>query len=79
MKFLHNIFFLFLIIHFVSACSQSSDKNIVQDNIKNPELYYFYAIGCGFCKRVDPIVDELIKEGHNILRLDVAETDNQGL
>ena len=46
---------------------------------KNPELYYFYSVGCGFCKRVDPIVDELIKEGHNILKLDTAEPDNQGL
>lgn len=38
--------------------------------------YYFYSVGCGFCKKVDPIVDELIKEGHNILKLDVAEGDN---
>ena len=44
MKFLHNIFFLFLIIHFVSACSQSSDKNIVQDNTENPEYYYTQAM-----------------------------------
>jgi len=46
---------------------------------KPKELYYFYSIGCGFCKKADPIVDELIKEGHNILRLDLAEPDNKGL
>ncbi len=46
---------------------------------KTQELYYFYSVGCGFCKRVDPIVDEFIKEGHNILKLDLAEPDNQGL
>ena len=46
---------------------------------KESTLYYFYSVGCGFCKKVDPIVDELNKEGHNILRLDLAESDNQGL
>ena len=44
-----------------------------------PVLYYFFTQGCGFCKKVDPIVDELIKEGHNILKLDLAEGDNQKL
>ena len=42
-------------------------------------LYYFYSVGCGFCKRVDPIVDELNKEGHDILRLDLADKDNATL
>ena len=31
------------------------------------KLYYFYTVGCGFCKKADPIVDELNKEGHNII------------
>ena len=44
MKFLYSIFLLFFIIHIISSCSQSSDKNIVQDNIKNPELYYSQAM-----------------------------------
>ena len=42
-------------------------------------LYYFYSVGCGFCKQVEPIVDELIGEGTEILKLDLAEKDNQGL
>ena len=46
---------------------------------KEPALYYFYSVGCGFCKKAEPIVDELNKEGHNILKLDLAEKDNQGL
>ena len=46
---------------------------------KESALYYFYSQGCGFCKKSEPIVDELIKEGHNILKLDLAEKDNQGL
>ena len=24
-------------------------------------LYYFYTVGCGFCKKAEPIVDELNK------------------
>mgnify|MGYP001243462649 FL=1 len=46
---------------------------------KESTLYYFYSVGCGFCKKADPIVDELIAEGHDILKLDMAEPDNQGL
>ena len=42
-------------------------------------LYYFYAVGCGFCKKVDPIVDSLIADGYKILKLDVADSNNQGL
>ena len=48
-------------------------------NKKESTLYYFYSVGCGFCKKVDPIVDELNSEGHEILKLDLAEPDNQGL
>ena len=51
--------------------------------VKNEEgtspWLYFYSVGCGFCKRVDPIVDELIKDGHDILKLDVSDPDNAGL
>ena len=54
-------------------------KNTKTEETKESSWYYFYSVGCGFCKRVDPIVDELIKEGHDILRLDVAEGDNQKL
>ena len=40
-------------------------------------LYYFYTVGCGFCKKAEPLVDELNKEGHNILKLDLAEKENK--
>ena len=46
---------------------------------KSRDLYYFYSVGCGFCKKAEPIVDELNKEGYNILKLDLSEPDNQGL
>ena len=54
-------------------------KEVKQEPPKESTLYYFYSVGCGFCKKADPIVDELIKEGHDILKLDLAEKDNQGL
>jgi len=42
-------------------------------------LYYFYSTGCGFCKKVDPIVEKLNKAGKDILLLDLNEPDNKGL
>jgi len=41
------------------------------------ELYYFYTVGCAYCKKVEPIVDELIEEGYNILKLDLEEPENK--
>lgn len=40
-------------------------------------LYYFYSVGCAFCKKAELIVDDLNKEGHNILKLDLAEKENK--
>ena len=45
--------------------------------VKPTELYYFYSVGCGWCKKTEPIVDELIAEGYPILKLDLADKDNQ--
>jgi len=46
---------------------------------KESTLYYFHSTGCGFCKQIDPIIEKLNKEGYDILSLDMAEKDNQGL
>jgi thiol-disulfide isomerase/thioredoxin len=63
--------------------AKSKDKKVKEEVKENSPtqstLYYFYTVGCGFCKKAEPIVDELIKEGHDILKLDLAEKDNQGL
>jgi len=40
---------------------------------KESTLYYFYSIGCAFCTKVEPIVDELNTEGYNIVKLDISE------
>ena len=44
---------------------------------KPTELYYFYSVGCGWCKKTEPLVDELINEGYPILKLDLADNDNR--
>ena len=59
--------------------SQVKEKNVEVVENEESTLYYFYSVGCGFCKKAEPIIDELIKEGHEILKLDVAEPDNNGL
>ena len=59
--------------------SQVKEKNTEVVEKKESTLYYFYSVGCGFCKKAEPIVDELIKEGHDILKLDLADPDNQAL
>ncbi len=71
--------------------SKKTDKDIKKSQVEevNPEAveddeadspwYYFYSQGCGWCKKTEPIVDELIKEGHDILKLDVSDPDNQAL
>ena len=44
MKLLYSIFLLFFIIHFIPACSQSSNINVEQDIIENPENIYSNAM-----------------------------------
>jgi len=46
---------------------------------KESTLYYFHSVGCAVCQQIDPIIEKLNKEGHDILRLDLVEEDNQGL
>ena len=47
---------------------------------KESTLYYFYSIGCGWCKKTEPIIDELNETGkYEILKLDLSEKDNQEL
>jgi len=59
--------------------SQVEEKNVEASEEEESTLYYFYAVGCGFCKKAEPIIDELIKEGHDILKLDTSVPDNNGL
>ena len=39
------------------------------------ELLYIMSNQCGWCKKANPIVDELVKDGHKITTLDVMNPD----
>ena len=56
---------------------QESTKDKSKKITKPEELYYFYSVGCGWCKKTEPIIDELNDEGYNILKLDLSEADNR--
>ena len=61
--------------------SKKDNLEVVEQKEEQSTFYYFYSQGCGFCKKSEPIVDELNKEGKypEILKLDLADKDNQGL
>ena len=61
------------------ATKKSKKSKKSKTTKKESTLYYFYSQGCGYCKRIEPIVDELNKDGYDILKLDLKEKDNQGL
>ena len=46
---------------------------------KESTLYFFYTTGCGWCNKAMPFIDELNKEGYEILKLDLADGDNRKL
>jgi thiol-disulfide isomerase/thioredoxin len=52
-------------------------KVVDTGKIELSPLYYFYSVGCGWCKKTEPIVDELNKEGHDILKLDLSDPENK--
>jgi len=51
----------------------------VKEQKKESTLYFFYTTGCGWCKKVIPLIDELNKDGYDILKLDLADGDNRKL
>ena len=60
------------------------NAEVMEENNQEDEessFYYFFSQGCGWCKKSEPIVDELNKEGKygEILKLDLADPDNQAL
>ena len=62
----------------VKESTQNTDTAVVEEEQSSP-WYVFCSQGYGFCKKAEPIIEELNKEGYNILKLDVAEGDNQKL
>ena len=44
---------------------------------KESTLYYFYSIGCAYCNKVEPIVDELNSKGYEIQKIDISDSQNR--
>ena len=61
----------------VEETAEESTEETTEEELS--PWYYFFSVGCGFCKKVEPIIEELNNEGHDILFLDMAEPDNQKL
>jgi len=62
--------------------SQVDEKNVeVVEEEETSPWYVFCSTGCGFCKKAEPVYEELNASGKypQILKLDLAEPDNQGL
>jgi|ETNvirnome_2_300_1030623.scaffolds.fasta_scaffold03860_5 thiol-disulfide isomerase/thioredoxin len=57
----------------------TTDETTDGDQEELSPWYVFCSTGCGFCKKAEPVIEELIEEGHDILILDMAEPDNQKL
>ena len=36
---------------------------------KESTFYFFYSVGCAFCKQMEPIIEEINKEGNKQLML----------
>ena len=58
---------------------KSKTKTTKKEEPTESSLYFFYTEGCGWCKKVMPHIDALNEEGHNILKLDLANGDNRKL
>jgi len=55
------------------------NTDVVEDDEADSPWYYFYSQGCGWCKKSEPVVDQLIADGHDILKLDLAVAENREL
>ena len=42
---------------------------------KKNDLLYIMNPNCGWCKKADPVVEELVKEGYNITTLDITNSE----
>ena len=58
--------------------SQVEEKNVEVVEEESP-WDYFYSVGCAYCKKLDPMIDELNNNGNEILKLDLSIVDNKHL
>ncbi len=57
-----------------SEGSVAPDTSAVDNGIAaNRRIYYFYALHCGPCKSMAPMVDQMREEFPNLIKVDVAK------
>ena len=61
--------------------TKAEPVDVVEEEEELSPWYVFCSQGCGFCKKAEPIYEELNASGKypEILKLDMAEPDNQKL
>ena len=52
----------------VTESTQNTEVGVLEEEEESSPWYVFCSTGCGFCKKAEPIVEELNKEGYNILK-----------
>jgi glutamine synthetase len=61
------------------GCGKNKDKGKDMSKKKSKpekhELLYIMNPKCGWCKKADPVVEELVKDGYDIITLDVNDPD----
>jgi|SaaInlV_165m_DNA_1040744.scaffolds.fasta_scaffold13827_2 glutamine synthetase len=53
---------------------EAKSKKTKSKTVKN-DLLYIMNPGCGWCTKADPVVEELIKEGYEITKLDITKPE----
>ncbi len=57
--------------------SADTKKTTSKKAATKQDLLYIMSPMCGWCKKADPVVEELIAEGHKITKLDVTNPEDQ--
>lgn len=58
-----------------TKAAATKKKTTSKKTAQKHDLLYIMSNSCGWCKKADPVVEELVKEGHKITTLDVMNPD----
>ena len=58
-----------------TAVKANTTKKTSKKTAQKHDLLYIMSNSCGWCKKANPVVEELVKDGHKITTLDVMNPD----
>ena len=58
-----------------SSTKKTGNKTTSKKTTQKHDLVYIMSNSCGWCKKADPIVNQLRDDGYNITTLDVMNPD----